>query len=143
MHNCLSPSSSFRHSADMSQPPYFTVDLRILAYTWPAEPHLRLERLRCVRTCVVHKIGVAVGMLAYSGTNEGFQRQWAGRRVKVVISGLSRQDRDCPNKIGTVGRYASATYTAACFSCRVKLLRFATIFHDIGELHVIAHSWLV
>ena len=74
-----------------SQPPYFTIDLRILAYTWPAEPRLGLERLRCVRACVVHEMGVAVGML---GTNGGFQRQQAGRRVKVVISGLSRPDRD-------------------------------------------------
>ena len=94
MRNCLSPSCSFRHSADTSQPPYFTVDLRILSYTWPAEPRLRLERLRCVRACVVHEMGVAVGMLAYGETNEGFQRQRAGRRVKVVISGLSRPDRD-------------------------------------------------
>ena len=84
MRNYLSPSSSFRHSADMSQPPYFTVDLRILAYTWLAEARLGLERLRCVRACIVHEMGVAVGMLAYSGAKEGFQRQLEGRRVKIV-----------------------------------------------------------
>ena len=59
---------------------------------WPAE--LGLECLRCVHACVVHETGVAVGMLAYSGINEVFQRQRAGGQVKVVISGLSRPDRD-------------------------------------------------
>ena len=56
--------------------------------------------LRCVRACVVHYMGVADGMLTYIGTIEGFQRQRAGGRVKAVIS-------DCPDQIGTVGRYAS------------------------------------
>ena len=68
MRNYLLPSTSFRHSADTSQPPYFTVDLRILAYMWPAEPCVKLECLRCVHACVVHEMGVAVGMLAYSET---------------------------------------------------------------------------
>ena len=97
MRNCLSPSSSFRHSADTSKP-YFTVDLAYtrspLSPAFPSDrcrPAAREQPLRVPlgpseRLCGVAD-GIAVQLLAIAGQSS------AGGR-DVGISGLSRPDRD-------------------------------------------------